>query len=747
MPTAEHGDDPSERDARRRADGALSRREVLALASTALLPAALSPALANAAATPEPAAGGREPLWYRNAYRRAVIDMHIPDWDPGFLAEFDPQRYADALVASRSESIVCYAHSHVGLFNYPTRVGRQHAAWKGRDAFGEVLRACRERGVAVVAYVSLIFDRDCADTHPEWRITRWDGQPQPSGRHGFCCPNTGYSDYVSRFATELCERYEVDGVRFDMTFWPGLCYCDRCRDRYASEVGGEIPVIVDWLDPRWVAFQRARSRWLEEFAGVATNAVKAVRPSASVEHQSSTYTGDWRNGVVGGLAKWNDFLQGDFYGSALQGSFVRKLLERLSPNRPFGYETSLSVSLQDHTATKPESLLTAKAAAAVADAAAFIFIDAINPDGSVRHAAHEKMGRAFDGLMPCYKELGGERVVDVLGYYSLESKFDFAENGRHVRHPPEGDSHTTAAMNSASRLLGRHTLYGVVTKESLDQLQRAKVLVLSDVNMMDAEECQRIREWVAGGGRLYASGHTSLVDKSGRRHDDFQLADVFGVSAREPIWTNQKRFLAPTAAGGGHFGEYNVDNPAFFNGPGMTVAERAGADVLATRTLPWESGDPRRFASIHSDPPWRPTGVPELTRYAYGRGVCIYSAAPIENSDVLADTFVRLIAALNTQPTLVLNGPGCVEATVFDQPDRGRLLLTLVNFQEALLKRGDRNVPVPPLDVRLRPPRRLREVRHLATGERVPFRASGGAITMRTPQIDTLCMLAMEADP
>jgi hypothetical protein len=72
------------------------------------------------------------------------------------------------------------------------------------------------------------------------------------------------------------------------------------------------------------------------------------------------------------LVARNDVLQGDFYGDALQGSFVRKMLKDMTPSRPFGYETSFSVSLQDHTARKSEALLEAKASAAIADAAAFI---------------------------------------------------------------------------------------------------------------------------------------------------------------------------------------------------------------------------------------------------------------------------------------------------------------------------------------------------------------------------------------
>ena len=149
------------------------------------------------------------------------------------------------------------------------------------------------------------------------------------------------------------------------------------------------------------------------FAAICTGTIKAVRPQATVEHQASIDPRSWNNGASWSLAARNDFLQGDFYGDALQGSCVRKLLEDLTPQRPFGYETSFSVGLQDHTARKSEALLEAKASAAIADAAAFIFIDAIDPIGTVNPHAHDRMGRIFDRLLPYYRELGGERVADL----------------------------------------------------------------------------------------------------------------------------------------------------------------------------------------------------------------------------------------------------------------------------------------------------------------------------------------------
>lgn len=49
-------------------------------------------------------------------------------------------------MTSRAQSVVCYAKSHVGLFNYPTKVGRQHAGLQGRDMVSEIIERCSMAG-------------------------------------------------------------------------------------------------------------------------------------------------------------------------------------------------------------------------------------------------------------------------------------------------------------------------------------------------------------------------------------------------------------------------------------------------------------------------------------------------------------------------------------------------------------------------------------------------------------------------
>lgn len=678
--------------------------------------------------------------WYKDAYRRAVVDMHIPDWDEGFLAKFDAGRYAQALVEAKAQSIVAYAQSHVGLFNYPTKVGKQHAGWKGRDGFGEILARCQEKGIAVVAYTSLIFDRWAADTHPDWRMVGADGKPLGAGgRHGLVCPNSPYRDYVRRFAEEIGSRYDVEGVRFDMTFWPGLCFCGHCAKRFDDEVGGEIPRTIDWTDARWVAFQHARERWLAEFAAVATDAVRRTRPGASVEHQASTYPLNWQFGVTEALIPHNDFLQGDFYGDALQGSFVRKLLETLTPNRPFGFETSVKLELKDHTALKSESLLETKASAAVADAAAFIFIDGIDPSGTLDPRPYARMGRVFGRLAPYYSQLGGERVCDVGIYYSTASKFNLSVGPRPVAQPDTSDAHTEAAMQAARRLLGAHVPFGVVNKAGLRNLNGLKVLILPCVNMMSEDELAPIADWVRQGGSLYASGGTSLLDTSGTLRGDFGLADVLGVSLRKADWSPRDHYLAPTAEGRPHFGDFDAMYPAFTSGHVHQVATHPGADVLATTSLPWPTTDPTRFASIHSNPPWQTTDRPEVVFNRFGRGRVVYCASVLEVVPALAPTFLSLLRSLSGGYRVEMKAPECVEVTLFRQPDRHRYVFGLVNFQPT-----QPNIPVDGIEVSLRLGDPVRSIRPLSGGSPLTFRERDGVVTFTPPRLETLALLAIE---
>ena len=78
---------------------------------------------------------------------------------------------------------------------------------------------------------------------------------------------------------EIAAGYEIAGFFLDMAFWPTVCLCPACQSRSRQELGLPIPTMVDWRDPAWTAFQRARERWLFEFTSAVTDAAAGARPA------------------------------------------------------------------------------------------------------------------------------------------------------------------------------------------------------------------------------------------------------------------------------------------------------------------------------------------------------------------------------------------------------------------------------------------------------------------------------------
>ena len=705
----------------------------------------LSPWPPGATAGPQqaaPAALSPGP-WYRHAYRRNVVDMHITDWSPEFLSNLDPVDYVRLLKLADVQSTVLYAQSHTGLTNFPTKVGRQHRAMQGKNLLGQLIDECHKNKIAVQLYFSVIFDRWASDHHPDWRIKAVDGTDAfPRARHGIVCPNSPYRDYVVALVNEICAGYDFEDIRFDMTFWPGVCYCRYCQQRFADEVGGELPSTINWEDARWTAFQRKREEWLVDFAQMLTGTIRKLKPGTTVEHQSSTYPLNWKFGVTQELSRQNDFLQGDFYGGALQGSFVRKLLYNLTENLPFGFETSVMVSLQNHTAKKSKDLLRAKAFAATADGGAFIFIDAIDPAGTLSEKTYRRLGEVFAETRPYEKYLGGEPCQDVGIYFSMESKCSFADNGKAPNDPALAPKmpHIEGTLNWVKACITHHIPYGIATRKHLERLSRHKVVVLPNVLMMDDEEVSALREYVRAGGSLFASKYTSLITKAGVRKSNFMLSDVFGCS-----WDGETQehytYIAPEERFSKLFPEYSLDYPVGLDATQIKLRIHPGTEQVGMLVLPYsDPADPNRFASIHSNPPGIKTGQPAAVLNQFGKGKVLYVAGEIEGSDTYLDILGNLIRLLYNQFTFEAVAPPPVEISAFRQEDKNRLIINCVNFQEELP-----NIPVENILMKVRlGGRKPRQLLVLPEEKKLPLRASGDLIEFTVPRLETFRMLALD---
>lgn len=692
--------------------------------------------------------------WFTTSFRRNLVDMHIEDWDERFLSRYDPEKHVEMLALARVTTAMVYAQSHVGLCYWPTRIGHMHKNLAGRDVLGELISRCHDQGMSVVVYYTLTFVNRAYDEHPDWRIVTpqgRDGRGFGLPRYGICCPNTPYRDFALAQTEEIVSGYRFEGLWLDMTFWPDVCYCPSCQARYRAETGRDIPRVVNWEDPEWVRFQRKREAWLAEFAQLCTSTAKrlSLNPDLTVTHQANGLVWDWNMGPSLELARAMDYLSADLYGDSLAQSFTSKFFYNLSQDLPFEYMTSRCPHLFYHTGMKPTELLEAQAFSALAHGAGFLFIDAIDPVGTLDRRVYETMGGVYEKIERYEKYLGGDLCQDVGLYVSLESRILPEDNGKKVEEVSTDAGffrdrrvpvHSKTARDMAGALLANHVPFGVITKKNIEELTRFKIVILPDVLVMDDEEVKAFEGFVREGGGLLVTRVAARLRKDGTKSDDFLLSELLGVSFRG-MRTEFISYVSPTGEGRDLLKPYTAEYPLGTLGPQATVAAHSGARVLATLTLPFtHPGDPKRFASIHSNPPGLPTEHPSLVLHEYGKGKALYVAANLDLK-AMEDVFLKLLALIRPEPfAFSSNAPRPVEITLFHQKDRRRFLVNLLNFQAELP-----NIPVLDIEVKIRlDGKKARGVMELPEENALPFKQADGYVIFIVPRLETFVMAAVD---
>ncbi|MBL8228215.1 MAG: hypothetical protein JNL98_07050 [Bryobacterales bacterium] len=236
----------------------------------------------------------QEGWWMREPIRWVQTNLRETD------ARIDPRVIVDQVAAFRANVL----HINIGGITafYPTRLDLQTISPhlpQSRDLIGEAVAEAHRRHIRVVGRFDLSKTAKPAyDAHPEWYFRKANGDPVIyNGLYSTCINGGYYADYGMRILTEALERYELDGLFFNMFGnqsrdysgnFVGHCHCDACKRKYRTMFGKDLPKEPD-EEYRQFLYRSSR-----EVAARIGQLIRAKRPNAGYFN----YIQEWTDGIM-----------------------------------------------------------------------------------------------------------------------------------------------------------------------------------------------------------------------------------------------------------------------------------------------------------------------------------------------------------------------------------------------------------------------------------------------------------------
>ena len=583
---------------------------------------------------------------------------------------------------------------------YPTKIPFHYASTflpPGRDLFGDVMRESRQRGIRVIGRFDLSKTQKAVfDAHPEWFFKRANGEPAIySGLYSTCINGDYYRRHALTILEEALDRYDVDGLFFNMFGNPsadysgapmGPCQCDACQARYRARFNRPVPATAD-ADYR--AFMDDSSR---EVAAAIAELIHRKRPRAAF----LTYIKDHTDGIM---------------------SESNTAVGRPLPLWPYSASDNVSRSI----GSEPDK---------IAINLAMSFID--YPWRYAHVAQPETQLRMYQNMAhggpPAVVVVGTMTQLDRNGLIAAKPVFDWHKrhedlyvgqvNAARVLLLTTGDS---ASYRGFFRLLTeRHIPFAV--SENMRWLEDGTKKF--DLVIAPENAPKEIERYVREGGNLLVGGITPPALPIGR---------VVGRKMTQGYWRIHDRKGLPSLrdtdvlfVDGDYLELEASDKPvltliptAMFGPP-----EKVWSDKVETRV-------PGLVFATH--------GQGRLTYLPWDVGSLYYRHSSESHAALLSDLIDGLLPRGHQIKT---NAHPLVELTLMDQPARNRTLVHLVNGT------GHQDTayfpPVELRDITIDLPRDVRTVRAVGLGRALSVTRSGNKSTFTLPSLKAYEVLIVE---
>lgn len=430
----------------------------------------------------------------------------------------------------------------------------------------ELIRNYHAEGVRVFAYIQYgtIMPETLFAEEPEaveWKRMDWhhhhDGHPYEYGEQYWrvkpCASHDGFRQYLLRCVDQAIE-IDADGVWIDNLNSDG-CHCDACQKafhQYLVETvkdpwlemglpdltGVTIPRVESPRDPLFQAWVRFRSQETKTSIEMIARHARERKPGivvaanfgiGSIHMRHLVEGGNWvgNYGVLDLLYAENQSFPGWEQSQIITQHQSMKLAAAIgvkvvpgagSKMRKVGpYSVSTVPDLRQLRRVFAESALFGAGVSNgpwglrgenAGEDSIYLRDEEARQNLSQLATSHQALHRALQGSVD---------AAPVAILYSYEAMgYD--------------DRDSLKAMTAMAQLLLQHQIpFRYVLSDHLEGLDGVKLLILPHVRGVSDALADRLKAFCKNGGRILATGRSSLYDPSLRMRNDYALAEVFGV--------------------------------------------------------------------------------------------------------------------------------------------------------------------------------------------------------------------------
>ena len=683
--------------------------------------------------------------WFDRPMRWAQLTLAENDpvqYDVHFWLDFFKRAKCDAACLSAAG---CVAY-------YPSKIPYHYVTpfMKDRDCFGELYEGCRKLGMVVIARTDPhAIHQDAYEAHPEWVAIEADGSPRKHWADPdlwVTCALGPYNfEYMNEINKEILSLYPVDGIFSNRWSGHDICYCEHCQRNFRNASGFALPRTKNAQDASYRAYVEWRQDRLFELWQVWDRDIRAINPRA--RYIPNTGGGALSSLNMRKIGELSDILFADR--QARRGLEVAwsngkngKEYRATMGNKPVGGIFSMGVE-------EP-----------------YRWKDSVQNSAEIRLFVADGVA---NGLRPWFTKFCGmiydprwlDTVEQVYNLYAgwepyLRNEAPVAEVGlvysQHTAAYYGGDNATSRVEDPIRgwyhAMIEARVPFEMVHDELLDaeHLAPFKVLILPNTAALSDAQCQQIRAYVQGGGKLIATYESSLYDEWGQRRADFGLADLFGVhyagGIEGPMQNSYLNLERDPQTGGFH--------------PLLKGLEDAGRIINGVRRVLVEPAQPVNDTPLTLIPSYPDlpmemvwvrvphTDIPGVFVRAVGAGQVIYFPWDIDRTfwEVLCLDHGKLLQNAVTwlageRPPVQVFGPGVLDVTVWTQ--KQSMTVHLVNLTNPMMMKGPIRELLPVgeqlLRVRLPEGRVVQRARFLRSGLSAQVTFEDGYLVTRVPTV------------